>query len=60
MDNNLKNIKNAQITQKDVIPNKKSVQINVGSNYKTNRVFLKKKLYIVFLIALILLINSFF
>ena len=35
MDNNLKNIKIAQITQKDVIPNKKSVQINVGSNYKT-------------------------
>ena len=36
VDNNLKNIKIAQITQKDVIPNKKSVQINVGSNYKTN------------------------
>ena len=35
MQNNLKNIKIAQITQKDVIPNKKSVQINVGSNYKT-------------------------
>ena len=35
VDNNLKNIKIAQITQKDVIPNKKSVQINVGSNYKT-------------------------
>ena len=35
MDNNLKNIKIAQITQKDVIPNKKSVQINIGSNYKT-------------------------
>ena len=35
MDNNLKNIKIAQITQNDVIPNKKSVQINVGSNYKT-------------------------
>jgi len=35
MDNNLKNIRIAQITQKDVIPNKKSVQINVGSNYKT-------------------------
>ena len=35
IDNNLKNIKIAQITQKDVIPNKKSVQINVGSNYKT-------------------------
>ena len=35
MDNNLKNIKIAQITQKDVIPNKKSVQINVGSNYNT-------------------------
>ena len=35
MDNNLKNVKIAQITQKDVIPNKKSVQINVGSNYKT-------------------------
>ncbi len=35
IDNNLKNIKIAQITQKDVIPNKKSVQINIGSNYKT-------------------------
>ena len=35
VDNNLKNIKIAQITQKDVIPNKKSVQINVGSNYAT-------------------------
>ena len=35
IDTNLKNIKIAQITQKDVIPNKKSVQINVGSNYKT-------------------------
>ena len=35
MNNNLKNIKIAQITQKDVIPNKKSVQINIGSNYKT-------------------------
>ena len=35
IDSNLKNIKIAQITQKDVIPNKKSVQINVGSNYKT-------------------------
>ena len=35
MDNNLKNIKIAQITQKDIIPNKKSVQINIGSNYKT-------------------------
>ena len=35
IDNNLKNIKIAQITQKDVIPNKKSVQINVGSNYNT-------------------------
>ena len=35
MDNNLKNVKIAQITQKDVIPNKKSIQINVGSNYKT-------------------------
>ena len=35
VDNNLKNIKIAQITQKDVIPNKKSVQINVGSNYDT-------------------------
>ena len=35
MDNNLENIKIAQITQKDVIPNKKSVQINIGSNYKT-------------------------
>ena len=35
MDKNLKNIKIAQITQKDVIPNKKSVQINVGSNYNT-------------------------
>ena len=35
IDNNLKNIKIAQITQKDVIPNKKSVQINIGSNYNT-------------------------
>ena len=35
VDNNLKNIKIAQITQKDVIPNRKSVQINVGSNYAT-------------------------
>ncbi len=35
IDNSLKNIKIAQITQKDVIPNKRSVQINVGSNYKT-------------------------
>lgn len=35
IDNNLKNIKIAQITQKDVIPNKKSVQINIGSNYST-------------------------
>ena len=35
VDNNLKNIKIAQITQKDVIPNKKSVQINIGSNYNT-------------------------
>ena len=35
VDNNLKNIKIAQITQKDVIPNKKSIQINVGSNYAT-------------------------
>ena len=35
IDNSLKNIKIAQITQKDVIPNKKSVQINVGSNYAT-------------------------
>ena len=29
----LKNIKIAQITQKDVIPNKKSIQINIGSDY---------------------------
>ena len=36
VDNNLKNIKIAQVTQKDVIPNKKSVQINVGSDYKIN------------------------
>ena len=35
MNNSLKNIRIAQITQMDVIPNKKSVQINVGSNYKT-------------------------
>ena len=33
IDDNLKNIKIAQITQKDVIPNKKSIQINIGSNY---------------------------
>ena len=33
IDKNLKNIKIAQITQKGVIPNKKSVQINVGSDY---------------------------
>ena len=32
---NLKNIKIAQITQMDVIPNKKSVQINIGSDYST-------------------------
>ncbi len=31
----LKNIKIAQITQMDVIPNKKSVQINIGSDYNT-------------------------
>ena len=36
VDKNLKNIKIAQVTQKDVIPNKKSVQINVGSDYKIN------------------------
>ena len=29
----LKNIKIAQIAQKDVIPNKKSIQINIGSDY---------------------------
>ena len=29
----LKNIKIAQIVQKDVIPNKKSIQINIGSDY---------------------------
>ncbi len=34
-DVNLKNIKIAQITQMDVIPNKKSVQINIGSDYST-------------------------
>ena len=32
-DFSLKNIKIAQITQMDVIPNKKSVQINIGSDY---------------------------
>ncbi len=35
VDANLKNIKIAQITQMDVIPNKKSVQINIGSDYST-------------------------
>ncbi len=35
IDSTLKNIKIAQITQMDVIPNKKSIQINVGSNYNT-------------------------
>tara|TARA_Y100000287_G_scaffold32151_1_gene23623 strand:- start:391 stop:1218 length:828 start_codon:yes stop_codon:yes gene_type:complete len=34
-DVSLKNIKIAQITQMDVIPNKKSVQINIGSDYNT-------------------------
>jgi len=34
-DFSLKNIKIAQITQMDVIPNKKSVQINIGSDYNT-------------------------
>ena len=34
-DASLKNIKIAQITQMDVIPNKKSVQINIGSDYNT-------------------------
>ncbi len=34
-DVSLKNIKIAQITQMDVIPNKKSVQINIGSDYST-------------------------
>ena len=33
VDSSLKNIKIAQITQVDVIPNKKSVQINIGSDY---------------------------
>ena len=35
MDIGLTNIKIAQITQMDVIPNKKSVQINIGSDYNT-------------------------
>ena len=34
-DVSLRNIKIAQITQMDVIPNKKSVQINIGSDYNT-------------------------
>ena len=36
VDKGLKNIKIAQITQKDVIPNKKSIQINIGSDYNIN------------------------
>jgi rod shape-determining protein MreC len=32
-DNEIKNIKIAEITETNVIPNKKSIQINVGSNY---------------------------
>ncbi|MEL0103921.1 MAG: rod shape-determining protein MreC [Gammaproteobacteria bacterium] len=33
LDNEIKNIKIAEITETNVIPNKKSIQINVGSNY---------------------------
>ena len=33
LDNEIKNIKIAEITETSVIPNKKSIQINVGSNY---------------------------
>ena len=33
LDNEIKNIKIAEITGTNVIPNKKSIQINVGSNY---------------------------
>ncbi len=35
IDTSLGNIKIAQITQKDIIPNKKSIQINIGSDYNT-------------------------
>ncbi len=33
LDNEIKNIKIAEITETNVIPNKKSIQINIGSNY---------------------------
>ena len=33
LDNEIKNIKIAEITETNVIPNRKSIQINVGSNY---------------------------
>ena len=33
LDNNVKDIKIAEITETDVIPNRKSIQINIGSNY---------------------------
>ena len=33
LENEIKNIKIAEITETNVIPNKKSIQINVGSNY---------------------------